>query len=127
MNITIEVIPHDKQRYETVGDWQWLDAAKTHLKVSVSEMKDWRYVVLVAMHELHEVLLCKARGIEQDEVDKFDMTYEANRPDGNIDEPGDDVMAPYYDEHQFATCLERLFAHELGVNWREYDKTVTSL
>lgn len=24
MKITIEIIPHDQQRYETVGDWQFV-------------------------------------------------------------------------------------------------------
>lgn len=127
MRVVIEVIDHDKQRYSTVGDWQWLDEEKTNLKISVSKMSDWRYEMLVAVHELHEVLLCKNRGITQEEVDRFDILYEANRPEGDTSEPGDARYAPYFFQHQFATILERLFAKELDVDWEVYDKTVANL
>ena len=38
-----------------------------------------------------------------------------------------DIAAPYYREHQFATCVERLLALELGVEWNKYDEVVSGL
>lgn len=122
--IVIEFIPHNKQRYETVGDWYY---KKGVLHIKVSMMSDWRYEVLVAIHELAEVMLCRQRGIETAVVDRFDMEFERKRKPGNEDEPGDDPRAPYRKEHFFATNIERQLALELGVDWKTYDKEVVSL
>ncbi len=81
MKITIETIPHDQQRYPTVGDWQW--TGPDELVVRVSEMGDWRYNAAVAVHELVEVLLCKQDGVTEAAVDAFDTAYEATRPVGD--------------------------------------------
>lgn len=124
MIITIVDIDHSQQRYASVGDWQW---SKDNLLITVSDMGDWRYNFLVAFHEQIEVMLCKARNISQEDVDKFDIAYEAKRQDDDLSEPGDDITTPYYNEHQFATKLERLMAKELGVDWETYDKAVSSL
>jgi hypothetical protein len=122
--ILIEFIPHNSQRYETVGDWYY---KKGILHIKVSMMSDWRYEVLVAIHELAEVLLCRHRGITAAAVDQFDKDFEAKRQPGNVDEPGDDAKAPYRKEHFFATNIERLLAAELGVDWATYDKEVVNL
>lgn len=124
MKVMIKVIPNEQQRYPTVGDWQW---EGDNLLITVSDMDDWRYNMLVAFHELAEVLICKHRGIDQATVDTFDIQFEKLRKHDNMDEPGDDPNAPYYKEHQFATCVERLLALELGVNWQKYDDTVNNL
>src|SRR5271168_4307441 len=106
MLITIVTIPHDQQRYETCGDWQW--DKKGNLLITVSDMKNWRKNFLVAYHELIEVMLCRARSISQQEVDGFDLQYEAVRPPDDItSEPGDSPLAPYNKEHVFATKQER--------------------
>lgn len=125
MLITITDIPHEQQRYETVGDWQW--DKKGNLLITISDMSNWRYNFLVAFHEQIEVMLCRARGISQKEVDTFDISYEALRPEGDTSEPGDDPKAPYYKEHQFATKLEREMAKELNVDWEAYNETVINL
>lgn len=125
MRIKIETIPHKRQRYPTVGDW-YLDKSGT-IVVRVSRMGNWRYEVLVAVHELVELLLCEHRGISQAAVDKFDKDYEANRKPGDDSEPGDDPKAPYRREHFFATSIERLLAAELGVDWAKYELKLYSL
>lgn len=125
MNITIETIPHDQQRYPTCGDWTFDE--KGDLTIRVSQLSDWRREALVAVHELIEVLLCKQRGITQEQVDKFDKEFEANRSEGNEDEPGDDPSAPYRKEHFFATNIEALLSAELGVDFGEYEKEIDSL
>lgn len=124
MRVTIEVIKHKDQRYETVGDWQWDD---DNLTITVSSMDNWRYEMLVAFHEMAEALICKHRGIAEKDVTAFDIAFEKARKDDDVSEPGDDPNAPYYKEHQFATCVERLLALELSVDWKKYDDTVTNL
>jgi hypothetical protein len=126
MKINIETIPHGDQRYPTVGDY-W-DDGNGVVQVRVSDMKDWRYEALVAVHELVEMFLTKARGIEEPHISDFDVKFEQSRADGLVEgEPGDHPSAPYRREHFFATNLERLFAAELGVDWFEYDRDVDAL
>jgi len=122
--IVIDVIPHEDQRYPTVGDW--IEIADG-LQIYVSKMSDPRYEELVLVHELVEAILCRRRGISQEAVDKFDLSFESNRPDGDLSEPGDDPTAPYRDEHRFATAVERLLAQELGVDWIAYETEVEHL
>ena len=125
MNIHIKTIPHKQQRYETVGDWFYDEHG--NLQIRVSEMPDARFEQLVAVHELLEALECDEHGVEQEAVDSFDTQYERDRQAGDTSEPGDSHMAPYYEEHQFATGVERLFAQRLGVNWQDYEKAVKAL
>ena len=124
MRIIIETIPHKRQRYETCGDWYF---RKGVLHIKVSKMSDWRREMLVAVHELVEVLLCKDRGITTAEVDAFDKAFEKARAPGNEDEPGDDPKAPYRKEHFFATNIEALMSAEYGINWQEYEKKINAL
>jgi hypothetical protein len=125
MLITITDIKHNQQRYPTVGDWVW--DANGNLLITISDMGDWRYNFLIAFHELIEVMLCRKRGITQEEVDQFDMVYEKQRKENDFSEPGDSRLAPYYNEHQFATKMEREMARELGVDWDDYNEKVLSL
>ncbi len=126
MTIHIETISHDTQRYPTVGDY-WEDEAGVE-QVRVSKMIDWRYEILVAVHELVEWALTRQRGIREEDISAFDVEYESLRESGLVTgEPGDNPKAPYKREHFFATNLERLFAAELGVDWVEYDQYVDQL
>ena len=126
MKIQIETIPHDAQRYPTVGDY-WEDADGTE-QVRVSKMIDWRYEMLVAVHELVEWALTRHRGIPEEEISAFDIEYEHLREREAVKgEPGDNPKSPYRREHFFATNLERLLAAELGVDWMEYDQYVDEL
>lgn len=125
LKIGIRTIPHSSQEYDTVGNWFEDEDKMTH--ILVSDMSDWRYELLVAVHELVEQALCKARGISEESVTKFDKEFEASRQEGDESEPGDNWAAPYQKEHVFATNIERLLAAELGVDWQPYDDTVLSL
>src|SRR5271154_2592588 len=126
MIIDVKVIPHSEQRYATVGDW-FFNKENSRLTIRVSAMGDGNYEFLVAMHEQIEAMLCIERGICEKEITVFDKNFEANRAEGNTDEPGDDPKAPYKKEHFFATSVERLMAAELGVDWGKYDEAVYSL
>lgn len=129
MNITIRTIPHKDQRYPTCGDWQF--DRKGNLLVTISDMGDWKHELLVAVHELVEVSLCKDRGISQRKVDNFDRKFEEMRekyPEIVGDrEPGDDESAPYFREHRFSTVIEEMLAEKLGVDWESYEKSVSGL
>jgi len=97
--------------------------------------------MLVALHELVEVLACKHDGVSQEAVDAFDIEYEKQRaekladtsiPEADraliaIDEPGDDPNAPYVKQHCLATGIERLMAAELDVNWHDYELEIEAL
>lgn len=125
ISVNIETISHSDQRYPTVGDW-WRGADGSW-QIRVSRMSDWRYEMLVAIHELVECTLCFAMGVSGDEVDEFDTAFETARPDGNTDEPGDNPDAPYRVQHGIATGVERIMASLLGVSWKAYDDEVNSL
>ena len=126
MRILIETIPHDQQRYNTVGDWLVTADGTWHISISELPTKSAlfpeKFAFLVAFHELIEMALCQSDGVTESEVDKFDLHYAGSR-----DEPGDDDDAPYYAQHQIATGLERTMAALLGVDWSEYEQAVNAL
>jgi len=151
LDILAEVIPHSQQRYPTTGDWL-LDEDREGpalLRVLVSKMPDERFCTLVAIHEIIEAVLCYVAKIDEKEVSRFDMLYEKAREQIGTDtipgeqlspkfqlfleygckcpitdesEPGDDVHAPYYKQHQLATSVERMMGAEMGVDWNAYEQ-----
>jgi len=155
MHVTMHTIPHDQQRYDTVGDWHF--DMNGDLIIKVSKMSDPRYETLIAVHELIEAVLCKQAGVSEDAVDAFDMAYEAGRK-VRLDkarsvnrepvhgrsfqgwrkrhaaeiaeieeaEPGDDPQAPYHHQHMAASMFEEDLAKRLGVDWEVYAAEVMS-
>ena len=130
LHIYIDTIPHSEQRYLTVGDY-WETPAHgiypPRREVRVSDMGNSDYEFLVTIHELIEQHLCKKRGISEESITEFDIAFESNRVEGNVDEPGNSPDAPYYEEHKFATIVEKALAAELKVDWDAYDSTVNAL
>jgi hypothetical protein len=127
-NIYIFTINHKHQRYDTAGDY-YCDRDGT-IQIRVSFMKDWKYGILVALHELIEFALLKHRGISEEEVTAFDIMFEKERDDGlhlPQDEPGADRRSPYRKEHKVATKIERIAAKALKVNWDEYGEEIMKL
>jgi hypothetical protein len=127
--VKIVTIDHSSQRYPSVGDWQFEESVQdgTTLVIRVSKMSDWRYEFLVALHELVEVALCSWGGVTQKQVDKFDIDFEKKRKPGNVDEPGDDIRAPYRFQHGIASGVERIAGAILGVDWNKYADEVENL
>lgn len=119
MNISIKSIPHNEQRYPTVGDYWETDSGK--IGIVVSKMSDERYEFLVALHELIEMALCKKYGVTFESIDTFDK---ANL---DSDDPGSLPDAPYRKYHEMATAIEMIVAQSLGVDWVEYDSEVKNL
>lgn len=116
MKITIEMIPHDQQRYPTCGDWQW-DELEENLTIKVSQMP-FQSFFLVGIHELVEAILCALNGTTQESVDKFDMS------NPELNEPGDDPNAPYHEEHQVAKAIEILLAKAIDIRWTEHERNI---
>jgi hypothetical protein len=117
MIIHIETIPHERQRYSTCGDY--FDDHGIQIRVSEMSMAS---MIAVIVHELIEALLCMYRRIPFDEIDQWDMRFKGEG------EPGDDPFAPYYDEHEFATLIERLMLRELGsITWQEHEENIAAL
>lgn len=109
--IVMEVIPHQEQRYDTLGDY-WQEADGT-LQFRTSDLGDWRYNFSVLLHEFVEFHLLMHEGITEGEVLDFDLAVAAASE--YADDPGFDPKAPYHREHVFADCLERLIAPQLGM------------
>jgi hypothetical protein len=131
MKIKIETVNHKSQAYDTVGDY---GRNKDGLWIKVSDMKNDTYHLAVVLHELIELHLCELAGISFALVNEFDLAYEKRRAKGDRHadcgcliqpEVGNDVHAPYHEEHVFATKLEKEFLQEAA--WRKYDKTVDDL
>jgi hypothetical protein len=128
VKIVIETIPHRDHHYPgTCGDW-WVDPDGTK-HIVVSDMGNEDYAFLVALHELVEQRLCEKRGITEESVTDFDVAYEQRRDNGEnvLDEPGDDLAAPYQNEHSIATGVERIVSAALGIKWAEYNEVVEAL
>lgn len=120
MKIVIETIPHDKQRYPTVGDY-WIDEDGT-MQVRISDLGNPGYEQAVVLHELTELFLVLHCGIAIEDIDKFDIAFEAARMVEDTDEPGDHPDAPYQQQHCYATAVERMFIAAMGEKWAHYDK-----
>lgn len=117
MSIHIDFIPQAEQRYDTIGDWYWDDYGNLQIRVT-SDDPEYNHdqQILVAIHELIEVLGCHKAGITQEQVDAFDMGPGAydRIPEG--EESGDQPGAPYRRQHRFACLIEYLIAHEWGLD-----------
>lgn len=122
--ISINVITHKDQAYDTCGDYELVD--DDCLDVTISKSKaDYEFLVMI--HELCEWYLTQKRGISIKKITAFDKSFEKKRKKGNTEEPGDSKAAPYHKEHVFATVIEKLVARELKIDWQAYSKVINSL
>ena len=121
LEIHIKVIPHERQRYPTVGDY-FYDSDGV-LQVRVSEQGDEFYNKLIIIHELVEEALTKQRGLTEEEIMNFDLYFEKRREQGLVEkdaEPGFCNEAPYLPEHSLATSVELQMCAMAKVSWKDY-------
>ncbi len=116
MKLQCKVIEGSKHRYPTIGDY-WMDK-KGDMQIRTTKFDDSRYAFLILLHEMIEAMICKSRGIDFKAIDEFDIAFENA---SKVGEPGDELDAPYYHQHQFATIVEMMVARELGVDWKMYN------
>jgi hypothetical protein len=115
--VTIEFIPHKEQRYASLGDWQFQDG---HILIKISDTGNRYMNFLLAIHELVEAMLCDHVDITDKQVDEWDFNYKG-------DEPGDDPKCPYYEQHAFATIIEKLLCNQFGIDWRDYENELEQI
>lgn len=128
MRYTVGTRLKNQMRYKTAGDY-YLVGNKDNgtIFVDICQQKHPHYEFLIAIHELVEQYLTESRGITEQSIMDFDLKFEEERAQGLHDEhrePGDDQRAPYRKEHRFAENIERLIAHELGINWSDYEQEI---
>jgi hypothetical protein len=112
-SVKIEVISPKGMRYRTVGDWFYADHFS--LTIQVADTGNWKYNILVAIHELIEVVLCRDAGVTEKQVDKFDLAHQDD------EDPGTHPKAPYGVQHLTAMGVEMIIAACMGVKWRTYE------
>jgi hypothetical protein len=118
-SVRIEIVPPQEMRYRTVGDWFFTGGGC--LTIQVADTRDWRHNILVAVHELVEVVLCKNDGITEKQVDKFDLAHQDD------EDPGTHPKAPYGKQHLIAMGVEMTLAALLGVKWRVYEDALDAV
>ena len=139
------VLPYERMRYPTCGDWMWKHG---RLVVVSARLSKRRYELLILVHETVEALLCAISGVSEADVTDFDMHYEDLRkyltrrsrenfsyramekfkaPITPTSEPGDDPAASYGVQHSIATAIEEVLARILFVDWAEYEREVEAL
>lgn len=121
--IEMEVIPHQEQRYDTLGDYWVTEDGTWHFRVS--DLGDWRYNFSVLLHEFIEVALLTHKGVTEPEVLAFDLSVPEDSPYAN--DPGFDPKSPYHAEHVYADCMERLIAPHLGMSFTDPWKAAENL
>ena len=124
--LVARAIKHNKQQYDTCGNY---GENKFYTWFQISRLRNWKYEVLILVHEIIEYFLCKARGIKVTDIDNFDLMFEAERRAGKWinEEPGFDKRAPYLKEHTFATKIEKMLCKEFGLDWENYIKAIDNL
>lgn len=117
--VQIEVIQPAHMRYRTVGDW-FFDEPDI-LTIQVADTGNWKYNILVAIHELIEVVLCRDAGVTEKQVSDFDLKHQDD------EDPGSHPKAPYRIQHLTAMGIEMVLAAMLGVNWRVYEEALDKI
>lgn len=117
--LSVEVVPHEEQRYSTCGDW--IVCRDGSLAIRVSDTGSRISNLLIAVHEIVEAIACGENGIMQESVDEFDVNFKGSG------EPGEDLKAPYFKQHAIADVIERLLAVEVGLPWTAHESLVDFL
>lgn len=109
----MKVIPHNWQDYNTVGNY--FTTSDDIRVIFVSDLLNPNYEYLIFLHEMVEQYLCFKNGIQEKDIDKFDMEHP------ELDEPGNNPKAPYFKQHAFATEIEAKMSVALEINWSDYE------
>lgn len=113
MRYTVKTIPHERQDYETEGNYKHKNG---HTKIWVSEYPDDRVNFIVFIHEAVEEYLTRYRGIKEEDITRFDI-------ESGLDDPGLSRKACYHKEHMFAVQIEKLLCKELKMSYKQYYNT----
>lgn len=128
MRILIETVPHAQNRNSQVGDYRYIEDGT--LYITVSDMQNKYFELLVAQHEFWEAITTEVKGISEQSITEYDEQYELKREQGLVPEFSENGFASdciYREQHMKATAVEMMLAAELGVDWNLYDKFVNEL
>lgn len=118
--VKIKIIPHSEQRYDTCGDWEFIDGT---LFIRVSDSGNPKMNFLVAHHEYTEAMLCFFNGVTTKDVDNYDFKH----PESGGDDFSLCPDAPYHTYHNDALSIEWLLSRILNVNWEIYSKVLNKM
>ena len=117
MEIKIHILPSHQMRYDTWDDWQ-VDK-DGNITFQIADAGNDLYNKICLVHAIIEELLTSAKGVSEETITKFDLEYTGD------DEPGEELAAPYRDEHLIAKAVEMLLCAKLGIPWKEYNKELS--
>lgn len=117
------VIPHNQQRYNTVGDYWSVHPGRDDYRISDLGNSDYEFLILI--HELIEAHLTRKHEINWSDITAFDLAFDSDPTKSG--EPGTEPDAPYHKEHMFATWIEKQVAAELQISWDDYEATCDAL
>lgn len=118
--IRIKTVPGIFQRYPTCGDYQ---DQGDYISMTITEQGNEDHEFLIMVHELIEWYIARKRGISEEQITDYDLEWE-KKDTAKADEPGNEEDCIYRHEHRFAENVERLLAHELGLDWNTYNNSL---
>lgn len=128
MRAKLQAVSAKLIRNKQCGDWHF--GKRDSILAFSAKMDDPRSEVAVGIHEFIEAWLCRDAGITDEQVTQFDLTFELERSEGlhsEDEENGDDPRAPYREQHQAATKVEKVVCEVLGLSWDDHCKNVAKV
>jgi len=126
--ISVDVVPHAEQDYDTPAVWE--EVVPAEWMVEVSDLGDFRYNFLTALGQQIELALCKQVGVTSQQIQAFAVAHGKRRRAGDSDyqgAPGDHPDAPHKKPYRFAQQMLKQIAPELGVVWSRYQRALEAL
>ena len=115
--IKVTIRPAEVIRHNNIGDY-YIDKEGARC----FEIGDTSFDIsnlLILVHELVEYILIDHAGIPISAVDKFDK-------ESKDDEPGDNPLAPYHEQHKTAMDVEKMICEKIGLDWDEHEKRIST-
>lgn len=107
------------QRYETLGDYFIKNGVR---QFKITKTGNDLYDDLIFIHEFIEEVLTRNKGIKEEDILKFDLSFEEKEKLGLVTgEPGSAEDSPYRQEHIISEIVERMIANHLNVDFNKYN------
>jgi hypothetical protein len=113
MRIEVRIIPKSEMPYDT-----WDNYYITNDGDFVFEIADTGNIIfnrIMLIHAMVEQLLTDVNGISAKAITDFDMNSQKS------EEPGEEVDAPYRNQHLIAKAVEMLICAHLNIPWKLYN------
>ena len=97
--MTVDFVKVSEQRYESLDDY-YKEGDTDVFKITDTGNPTYNKILLI--HALSEQLTTEYNGVKEEDIAKFDLSHE------NSEQPGDELNAPYRDNHLLSTALEEV-------------------